>query len=99
MGHTSLMAMHATFYGGPADGGELVLLEPIRRRLRFPMTTLELVERFNAAPKGNLLVPNVPAVYQLDEVAEGKPWRDARGRVRYLYIVPAPTPTEGETDG
>jgi hypothetical protein len=87
--------MHATFYGGPADGGELVLQEPILERFRFPMTPSELVARCVPNPGARHTVPNGPeADYHLLLAAPDKPWRDREGRIRYCYVLPTPTPKE-----
>jgi hypothetical protein len=87
--------MRATFYGGPADGGELILREPILERFRFPMTPTELVARCAPNPDGRNKVPNSsPADYHLLLEAPDRPWRDSQKRIRYCYVLP--TPTEGE---
>lgn len=99
MPHNQGMAMLATFYGGPADGGVLTLAEPIRTHLRFPMTPAEALETLEIRDGGGTLVPNnVPAEYELEMSGPGRPYRDPGGRVRYLYIIPRPTLTEGQTD-
>lgn len=97
--------MCATFYGGPADGGMLTLIEPIRTTLAFPMSHADAIRLL--APQAHTrptdVVPNtVPAAYQLQMIDGDRPFRDAHGRVRYLYL-PArrpgqPQPREGTTD-
>lgn len=99
--------MLATFYGGPADGGELNVLEPIPRWLRFPMTPAEYEQHLGPAPASTTgPVPlEQPSLYRLVLVsdAQGRETcrvaRDQTGRVQYRYVShvsSTPTPTEGE---
>ena len=91
--------MRATFYGGPADGGELTLTEPIRGCLRFPLSCAEALEYLEPQHPDALLVPNhVPAHYVLEVDQAGAPVRDTAGRVMYRYRVPNPTPKETTSD-
>ena len=96
------VTMRATFYGGPADGGEVLLAEPIRQCLRFPLSPLEAVDLFETLPadreRGQLIPNNVAAHYVLDMVPGGLPRRDAAGRVCYRYRVPNPAPKEETHD-
>lgn len=89
--------MRAVFIGGPADGGELTMYEPILERLSFPLTTLEAVELLDPTTRPGHLVPNVPGTYDLD-MAGDRPRRDAFGRVRYLYRCKPTPPKETQTD-
>jgi hypothetical protein len=83
--------MRAVFYGGPCDGGELVLAEPIRTVLRFPVTPEEALALFQPRRTEAHLVPShIPATYHLELVTPDTPFRDPRNRVRYLYEVPKP---------
>lgn len=90
--------MRAAFYGGPADGGELALAEPISRCLRFPLSVLEAVDLLEPQSAACGLVPNVPAHYVLDIDPAGAPVRDTDGRVTYRYRVPNPAPKETPHD-
>lgn len=85
--------MRATFYGGPLDGGELAILEPIAAILRFPVEPALMAVMFAPISSGvnRGLMPNVPAVYQL-AVADGEPARDTEGRIRYVYQVERKAP-------
>ncbi len=101
MGDNGGVVMRAVFYGGPADGGELTLAEPIRTVLRFPLTCAEALELLEPQSKNNGLVPNVESTYKLELGDAGEVIRDQTGRVRYRFVVPKqaarnPTP-EGET--
>lgn len=86
--------IRATFYAGPADGGVLNLLEPIRQTLQFPLDIAEARALVAHADPGTLLVPNtVEATYGLHlDPTTGEPSRDPHGRVLYVYA----RPTEGE---
>jgi hypothetical protein len=89
------VTMRASFYGGPADGGELILREPIMPRFTFPMTPVQLVARCAPNPNSRNSVPNYSAAdYHLLLEAPDKPWRDREGRIRYCYVLPTPTPKE-----
>lgn len=98
MSHNRAVTMRARFMGGPADGGEVILAEPIRRCIRFPLSVLEAVDLFETidrdANRGQLIPNHVPAHYLLERDALDNPIRDARGRVTYRYRVPNPTPKE-----
>lgn len=104
MSDTETVTMRATFYGGPADGGELLLVEPLRQTLEFPMTaTLAAIVLARPQPKegGAEWLNTTPAgTYRLHMTDDQRVIRDPRGRVIYAYLCvprPAPNPTEGET--
>lgn len=61
--------MHATFHGGPADGGTLLLREPIPSLLRLPADPRLLIHPTDAASP----CWRVGAVYRLALDARGEP--------------------------
>lgn len=94
--------IRVTFYGGPADGGELDLLEPLPPLVVFPMTAVRaavLLAQTSAGGKWFLACPR--GDYKL--VHDGnRLLRDSRRRVVYAYVpavAPATpgNPTEGDT--
>lgn len=86
--------MRATFHGGPCDGGDLMLSEPIPQTIRLPLTLPEALHMLEEHPADALPIPNhVPATYQLMLDRPDAPHRDRRGRVIYRYLTTAvPTP-------
>ena len=101
MRHNRNVNMRAVFYGGPCDGGELELAEPIRRTLQFPITPVEALALFEPRKHDGTLVPShIAATYRLELTAPDTPYRDKQGRVRYLYVIPKPAKPqpEGSTD-
>jgi hypothetical protein len=107
MAHTEGM-MHAVFHGGPADGGELVLVEPVPSTLTFPMTAVRaavVLVRPQPPASGSFggsawINTTAAGAYRLDATPEGRVIRDGRRRIVYRYTPaarPAATnPTEGE---
>lgn len=109
IGDTGLMTVHAAFYGGPADGGELLLREPVRVSFRFPLTTdaaaALLAPRQDVkggAAWVNLVPVDPPSEYRVDLDANDRLVRDRHNRVRLVHVPPKtqhPTPPkETHTD-
>lgn len=95
--------MLARFHGGPADGGELVLLEPVRLWVRFPMTAVDaaLILADQGPAGGAEWLNTCPAgQYRLVLTPLAAPVRDTQGRILYAYCPvrasSTPTPTEGD---
>lgn len=85
-------ALWAVFLDGPADGGQVILAEPIRERIRFPLSLLEATDLFEPLGKNRPSPPidmGVAGEYRL-EVLGDRPFRDAHGRFRYRYVIPTP---------
>lgn len=102
MSDTGPVTMRAVFLGGPADGGELVLAEPVRGLIRFPaaLSLVDVAETDELAPRIPVVdVRHTPAsVYALHlDPDTDRPWLN-RGRLIYLYRLPVTTPPEGSTD-
>jgi len=82
--------MLALLYGGPADGAELALHEPIRGRLVFPMP-LPVAAALLAHPRVVAADwAQTEGIYVLAHTGD-RPVRDPNGRVLYRYVVPHPT--------
>lgn len=80
------MTMVAAFYGGPADGALVVLLEPIPTVLRMPLDVKLCDHRFTEAAALNAC--QQPAEYRLELGDQGMPLRYLRnGKPTVKYLV------------
>lgn len=96
--HTYPVVMHATFYGGPADGGELMLTEPLRQGLTLPMpaaTAAQVLASPQTLDGGGAwlnTMPGQPSTYRLRMTPDQRVVRDTRRRVIYDYVRVTTTP-------